>query len=58
MYRVSDGDMFFKNIVNIYYFHIMYQSTSSSEYLFFSSSSGLFNHQLDDYSASAYQLHH
>ena len=28
-------DMFFQNSGNIYYFHMVYQSTSSSEYLFF-----------------------
>ena len=44
--------MLFKNSINKYYFHMVYQSISSSGYLFFST------YQLHQYSTSTYQLHH
>ena len=39
-------------------FQMVYQSTSSSEYLFFSFPSGFFTCQLLHYATSAYQPHH
>ena len=37
---------------------MVYQATSSSEYLFFSSPSGFFTCKLHHYATSTYQLHH
>ena len=50
--------MFFKNSINTYYFHMVHQSTSSSEYLFLSFSSGFLTHQPRHSSTSTYHLHY
>ena len=57
-YIFSYETCFFKNIINLYYFHMVYQKTSSSEYLFFSFSSGFFTYQIHHYSTLNDQLHH
>ena len=57
-YIFSNDTCFSKTVlVYLHYFHMMYQSTSSSEYFFFSFFSGFFTYQLHNYLTSTYQLH-
>ena len=51
-------DMFFKNSFDIYYFNMVHQSTSFSDYLFLSFSSVFFTYLLHHFSTSTCHLHY